>query len=82
MAPAGAAAPVVLGLGDEALPESAVVGVAVPQGFSGLAGHDPDLARRWRLGTRRALTHYLAEGYRVAGFRRDERPHYVLEAGG
>ncbi len=80
--PVAAAAPVVVGVGDEDLPESAVVGVAIPQDFSGLAGSDPALARRWRTATRRALTHYLGAGYRVAGFRRDDPPHYVLEAGG
>jgi len=36
---------------------------------------------RWRLGTRRTLTQYLAAGYRVAGFRGGACPHYVLEAG-
>jgi predicted GNAT superfamily acetyltransferase len=81
-APVAAAAPAVVGLDDEDLPESAVVGVAVPKDFSGLAGGDPALARRWRAATRRALTHYLGTGYRVAGFWRGEPPHYVLEAGG
>jgi predicted GNAT superfamily acetyltransferase len=81
VAPVGAAAPVVLGLGDEALPASSRVGVAVPDDFATLAGRDPAMARRWRLGTRRTLTHYLAAGYRVAGFRRGEPAHYVFEAG-
>jgi predicted GNAT superfamily acetyltransferase len=82
-APAVAApAPVVLGVRDEFLPEEVVIGVAIPEDFSGLAGHDPALARRWREASRRALTHYLGAGYRVAGFRRDDPPHYVLEAGG
>lgn len=82
VAPVGAAAPLVLGLGDEALPDSSPVGVAVPDDFATLAGRDPAMARRWRLGTRRTLTHYLAAGYRVAGFRRGEPAHYVLEARG
>ena len=79
--PVVAPAPVVVGLEAEGLPESAVVGVAIPGDFSRLAGSDPALARRWREATRRALTHYLGAGYRVAGFWRDDPPHYVLEAG-
>lgn len=81
-APAEASAPVVLGVDDGDLPESVVVGVAIPQDFSGMAGRDPAAARRWRSATRRALTHYLGAGYRVAGFRRDAPPYYLLEAGG
>jgi len=80
--PVETSVPVIVGLDGEDLPESAIVGVAIPQDFSGLAGRDPALARRWRAATRRALTHYLGAGYRVAGFRRDDPPHYVLEAGG
>jgi len=79
-APVEAAAPVVLGPGVEALPEASPVGVAVPTDFTTLAGRDPAAALRWRAATRRCFTHYLAAGYRVAGFRTGEGAHYVLEA--
>jgi len=66
---------------DAALPALPRLGVAVPADFTRLARDDPASARRWREWARRAFTHYLGTGYRVAGFHREGRPHYVLEAG-
>jgi len=71
----------VVGLETAALPDAPRVGVAVPKDFSALAAGDPVLAGRWRAATRRAFTHYLDGGYRIAGFRRGDLPVYVLEAG-
>lgn len=44
------------------------VGVRVPRDISALAAADLATARRWRLATRRAFTHYLPRGYHVRGF--------------
>jgi predicted GNAT superfamily acetyltransferase len=44
------------------------VAVRVPRDISALAASDLPLARRWRMATRRAFTHYLARGYTIAGF--------------
>jgi predicted GNAT superfamily acetyltransferase len=78
-APAEADAALVLHPNDEALPAAARLGVAVPPDFTALVGSDPRAALRWRLAGRRAFTHYLSAGYRVAGFRRGGQAHYVLE---
>jgi len=77
------AAPVtaVLGPAAASLPPLSRLGLAVPEDFLRLAREDPAAASGWREGTRRAFTHYLGAGYRVAGFRRERLPHYVLEAG-
>lgn len=48
--------------------DASSVAVRVPRDISALAGADIALARRWRMATRRAFTHYLGRGYRVAGF--------------
>ena len=69
-----------LDLEAEAFPDLPRVGVALPEAFSALAAEDPAAARRWRSATRRAFTHYLSRGCRVAGFRRGSPPHYVVEA--
>jgi predicted GNAT superfamily acetyltransferase len=44
------------------------VGVRVPRDITALAAHDISAARRWRMATRRAFTHYLPRGYHVRGF--------------
>ncbi len=44
------------------------VGVRVPRDITTLAATDISAARRWRLATRRAFTHYLPRGYHVSGF--------------
>lgn len=67
--------------GEAALPVVPRLGVAVPEDFPRVCRDAPAAAASWREATRRALTHYLGAGYRVAGFRREGRPHYVLEAG-
>jgi len=50
------------------LVDAAQVTVRVPRDISALAASDLSTARRWRMATRRAFTHYLSRGYRVAGF--------------
>lgn len=57
---------------DGALPEEDVVGIRIPEDYLGLTRRDPEAARTWRGGTRRAFEHYLREGYAVDGFRREE----------
>jgi len=81
----------VLGPAAASLPALPRLGLGVPEDFARLAREDPGAASRWREGTRRAFTHYLGAGYRVAGFRGKRLPvagfrgervfHYVLEAG-
>jgi predicted GNAT superfamily acetyltransferase len=56
---------------EQAFVDAAAVAVRVPRDISALAASDITLARRWRMATRRAFTHYLARGYRVAGFSAD-----------
>lgn len=51
-----------------ALSDAPRVSVHVPRDISALSTSDIALARRWRAATRRAFTHYLANGYRIAGF--------------
>ena len=64
---------------EHALAEASSVTVRVPRDISALAASDITLARRWRMATRRAFTHYLARGYRVAGFVSDaEGGRYLL----
>jgi predicted GNAT superfamily acetyltransferase len=67
--------PVAVGDGGEEidLPTGAQVAVRAPRDIATLATADIAGARRWRFATRRALTHYLATGYRVRGFAPD--PH-------
>jgi len=50
------------------LVDSPQVGVRVPTDITALAARDIAAARRWRMATRRAFTHYLPRGYRVTGF--------------
>lgn len=57
---------------EHALIDAPRVAVHVPRDISALAAADVALARRWRVATRRAFTHYLARGYHVAGFIADE----------
>ncbi len=77
------AAPVtaVLGPAAASLPLLSRLGLAVPEDFARLAREDPVAASGWREETRRAFTHYLGAGYRVAGFRGERPAHYVLEEG-
>ncbi len=58
---------------EHALPSAQNVAVRVPRDISALAADDLAAARRWRLATRRAFTHYLTRGYRVRGFVADPR---------
>ncbi len=48
------------------------VAVRVPRDISALAQGDLPTARRWRMATRRAFTHYLRRGYVVRGFVADQ----------
>lgn len=68
-----------------ALPEAAAVRVAIPADILAVRDRDLAAARRWRATTRRAFTHYLERGYRVAGYRvpgpGEGRGHYVLVRG-
>jgi predicted GNAT superfamily acetyltransferase len=56
-----------------ALPDAAVVRVAVPPDIQALKTQDPAAALAWRAATRRAFEHYFARGYVVAGFERRGR---------
>jgi predicted GNAT superfamily acetyltransferase len=56
---------------EQPLMDAASVAVRVPRDISALAASDIAAARRWRMATRRAFTHYLARGYHVAGFLAD-----------
>lgn len=76
----GEAVPVV-GPRAEELPlvDAPHVTVRVPRDITALAAADIATARRWRFATRRAFSHYLAAGYRVAGFVADaEGGRYLL----
>ncbi|MGD2135860.1 MAG: hypothetical protein PVF27_06855 [Gemmatimonadales bacterium] len=55
---------------DADLPEAAVVACAIPADIQALKSAEPELARRWRRATRRALQHYLGRGYRIVAFER------------
>jgi predicted GNAT superfamily acetyltransferase len=55
--------------------------VEIPTGFTDMQAHDPELAREWRLATRRIFQHYLRRGYRVVDFflaREARRGQYLL----
>ena len=74
---------------DGTLPAADVVRIPIPANYLALARRDPDAARDWRLGTRRAFEHYLGRGYAVAAFRRADGGEdatgecfYVLTADG
>lgn len=57
---------------EHAFVNASAIAVRVPRDISALAATDITQARRWRMATRRAFTHYLARGYRVAGFTADD----------
>ncbi len=62
------------------LPEAAAVRIEIPSDIQRIKTEDPDAARQWRLGTRRALRHYLEHRYRVRGLARaGAGAWYVLE---
>jgi predicted GNAT superfamily acetyltransferase len=52
------------------LPGTPDVFICIPDDIQDLKVNDTNVAVSWRRMTRRALMHYLASGYRVAGFRR------------
>jgi chorismate synthase len=54
------------------LVDAHAVGIRVPRDITALAARDLEGARRWRMATRRAFTHYLAMGYHVRGFVADD----------
>lgn len=60
--------------GEVALPTAAWVLIAVPPDIARLKADRLDDARAWQRATRRALSWYLAHGYRVAGFHRAATP--------
>lgn len=63
------------------LPDAPVVWVEIPGDIHALKRSAPDAAVAWRGTTRSAFTHYLALGYRVQRFARDDagnRRYYVL----
>lgn len=66
--PAGLPLAVEREAGEGALVDAWDVGVRVPRDITTLAAADLRAARRWRLATRRAFTHYLPRGYHVRGF--------------
>ncbi len=58
------------------------VSIEIPPDIQELKGTRPDLARAWRVLTRRAFVHYLGRGYVVRGLERETshwRCFYVLE---
>ena len=63
-------------------PDAPLVFVPVPSDIESVLLSHPDQALAWRLATRAAVTHYLARGYRVTGFRRNDRglPAYELSS--
>jgi predicted GNAT superfamily acetyltransferase len=63
-------------------PDAPFVLVPVPSDVEPILLSSPDQALAWRLATRAAMTHYLARGYRVTGFRRNDRglPAYELSS--
>jgi predicted GNAT superfamily acetyltransferase len=66
--------------GEPPLADAPRVAVRVPRDISALAQADLATARRWRMATRRAFTHYLARGYAVRGFVADDGGGaYLLE---
>ncbi|MDQ3213499.1 MAG: hypothetical protein M3Q85_12545 [Acidobacteriota bacterium] len=61
--------------------EATRVLVEIPANFSEMLVQQPDLARDWRLATRRIFQAYLSRGYRVVDFfavRERGRGHYLL----
>ncbi len=64
----------------EALPTAPSVWLEVPEDIQALKQRDPDAARSWRMFTRRIFQHYLASGYEVRGFVRDDvaASRYIL----
>ncbi len=54
--------------GEGTLVDADAVGVRVPRDITALAVRDLPTARRWRMATRRAFTHYLPRGFHVRGF--------------
>lgn len=48
--------------------DAPLVAVRIPRDITALAATDIAAARRWRMATRRAFTHYLPRGYTVRGF--------------
>ena len=62
-------------------PDAAQVLVPVPPDIESVLGSNPDIALAWRLATRAAVMHYLAQRYRISGFHRaqdDTLPAYEL----
>ena len=58
--------------------------VEIPRDIQTLKDQNLELARRWRLETRRIFEHYLAQGYRaseffISGKKSEERGFYLLE---
>jgi len=63
-----------------ALVDAVHVAVRVPRDITALAAADIATARRWRMATRRAFSHYLPRGYSVRGFIADASGGvYLLE---
>jgi chorismate synthase len=55
--------------------------VEIPESIRAIKLADMELAHRWRLGLREILQHYLAQGYRAAGFHRlpgDDRVRHCI----
>ncbi len=66
---------------DLPMPDAPQVLVRAPRDISALARSDLATARRWRLATRRAFTHYLSRGHVVRGFLADDDGGaYLVEA--
>ena len=61
--------------------EEPTVRVLVPPDIFAVLDATPEIARAWRATTRRAFEWYLARGWSVTGFRRDDtsgHPAYIL----
>lgn len=66
---------------NQELSEAPRVRVEIPENIQAVKEKDMDEAAAWRASTRRAFEHYLAQGYRIEAFYRDEdgRCFYGLE---
>lgn len=63
------------------LPDAPEVRVEIPADLQSVKRGTPELARTWRMSTRRAFTHYMNRSYRVVGFAREpetNRCFYLL----
>ena len=60
---------------NQELSEAPRVRVEIPENVQAVKEKDMDAAAAWRASTRRAFEHYLAKGYRIEAFYRDDDGH-------